>query len=211
MALTKTSIAKDELLQLPLAAYEGTIHVVRDDREVPAAIDSIRQESLLGFDTETKPVFVRGESHPPALLQLAGERAVHIFQLQRIRNLEPLLDVLASRQIRKAGVALADDIKKLRAFAPFEPAGFMELATMAKALGIQQTGLRAMAGLLMGIRISKREQRSNWSRDELTRGQVNYAATDAWISRMLFQELEKRVAALPPPEPAEPAPASEPS
>lgn len=189
-ALDKTSIGKEELLQLPLSSFPGPIHLVDRDDAVPEAAAALARESLLGFDTETKPVFVRGDSHPPALVQLAGEQAVYIFQLKKLRRLDGLLDVLANRDIRKVGVALADDLKKLREFAPFDPAGFVEIGSLAQSLGIKQTGLRALAGLLLGIRISKREQRSNWARDELTRGQIAYAATDAWISRDLYRKLE---------------------
>lgn len=186
----KTSIAKEEILQLPLQAYAGPIHLIDTDAAVGPAVAALEQESLLGFDTETKPVFVRGQSHPPALVQLAGESAVYIFQLKPLRQIEPLLRLLSTPDIRKVGVALADDLKKLREYSPFEPAGFVEIGTLAQGLGMQQTGLRPLAGLLLGIRISKREQRSNWAREKLTPSQITYAATDAAISRELFRRLE---------------------
>ncbi len=188
--LLKTAIAKEEILQLPLQAYAGPIHLIDRQADVEAAAVVLERESLLGFDTETKPVFVRGQSHPTALVQLAGESAVYIFQLNRLKDITPLLRVLSSPDIRKVGVALADDLKKLREYAPFEPAGFVEIGTLANSLGIQQTGLRPLAGLLLGIRISKREQRSNWAREKLTPSQITYAATDAAISRELFRRLE---------------------
>lgn len=188
--LPKTAIAREELLQLPLQAYDGPVHLIDRDSAVDAAVDALERESLLGFDTETKPVFVRGQSFPTALVQLAGENAVYIFQLKPLRNIEGLLRVLAAPGIRKVGVALADDLKKLRELSPFEPDGFVEIGTLARNLGIQQTGLRALAGLLLGIRISKKEQRSNWARETLTASQITYAATDAAISRELFRRLE---------------------
>ena len=188
--LTRTAIGREELLQLPLQAYAGPVHLIdRDDAVIPA-IQQLERESLLGFDTETKPVFVRGQSYPPALVQLAGESAVYIFQLKPLQDIQPLLRLLAKPDIRKVGVALADDLKKLREYSPFEPAGFIEIGTLAQSLGIQQTGLRPLAGLLLGIRISKKEQRSNWARERLTPSQISYAATDAAISRELFRRLE---------------------
>ena len=189
-ALTKTSIGREELLQLPLQAYSGPVHLVDRDDAVLPAVKQLEGESLLGFDTETKPVFVRGQSYPPALVQLAGESSVFIFQLKPLRDIQPLLRLLSTPGIRKVGVALADDLKKLREYSPFEPAGFVEIGTLAQSLGIQQTGLRPLAGLLLGIRISKKEQRSNWAREKLTPSQISYAATDAAISRELFRRLE---------------------
>ncbi len=185
------SITKDALRLLPLRSFEGRVHLVDDARHLHGAIKALKDESLLGFDTETKPVFVKGVSHPPALVQLAGERDAFVFQLNKLNGLDGLNEVLGNAHIRKVGVALRDDLKKLCAHAPLEPAGFIEIADLCKDLGIKQTGLRPLAGLLLGFRISKREQRSNWARPTLTNSQLTYAATDAWISREIYLRLQK--------------------
>jgi ribonuclease D len=74
-------------------------------------------------------------------------------------------------------------LKKLTAF---EPAGFVELATHAKQAHIKNLGLRGLAALLLGFRVSKREQTSNWAKNELTESQLRYAATDAWLGREIY-------------------------
>ena len=183
------SISKEELAALPMQKFEGPIHFVERDEDVGAACEMLRGESLLGFDIETRPSFRVGESHPPALLQLAGSDAVFVFRLQKIRDAAPLLGLLSDIAITKAGVALGDDLKKLRAVYSFEPAGFLDLGILAREQGFKQTGLRALAGLLLGFRISKKEQRSNWAAPFLTRSQIAYAATDAWASREIYRKL----------------------
>jgi ribonuclease D len=188
-----SSITKDALNQLPIRAYQGPVEVLDSDESVAAALPKLEAETLLGFDTETKPVFRPGISHPPALVQLAGERGAWIFQLLKLRHLDGLLRILSNRRIAKAGVALADDLKKLREVHAFTPAGFQEIGDLARRLGYTQTGLRSLAGLVLGFRVSKREQRSNWARAELTASQIAYAATDAWVSRELYLALRQRL------------------
>lgn len=199
-----TTISRDALMALPLYTHTGPIHLIRDPDQVPAALEALWQESLLGFDIETKPSFTRGVVHPPALVQLAGARDCYVFQLNHLNRLEGLKDLFSAPHPRKVGTAIRDDLKKLREFDPFEPAGFIEIADLCRDTGIGQTGLRPLAGLLMGIRVSKREQRSNWGRDTLTPSQVAYAATDAWISREVYLRLLERPRVLPQ-QPALPA------
>lgn len=187
------SISRDALNALPIRSYQGPVHLVNNDEDLEKAVSQIRKEKLLGFDTETKPVFRRGVSHPPALLQLGGAEQAWIFQLRFLRKLSLLFAVLSEQRITKAGVALSDDLKKLKEVHSFSPAGFTELGDLAHKAGYTQTGLRTLAGLVLGFRISKREQRSNWARNQLTPSQITYAATDAWVSRELYLGLSNRL------------------
>lgn len=191
--VVSAAISRDELNALPIRSYQGPVVLVTNDEEMEHAVEALRKEELLGFDTETKPVFRAGISHPPSLLQLAGEDQAWIFQLRHLRRLNQLFSILADKTIAKAGVALADDLKKLREVQDFKPARFTELGDLAKKLGYRQTGLRTLAGLVLGFRISKREQRSNWARQQLTPSQIMYAATDAWVSRELHLALTHRL------------------
>jgi ribonuclease D len=183
------SISRDEIGTLPVRRFDGPIHLISRDENIQRACEELRRETLLGFDIETRPSFRVGETYPPALIQLAGARDAYIFQLHNLAAIQPVLDILAEPAITKAGVALADDLKKLRGTYTFEPAGFIEIATLAREQGFKQTGLRALCALLFGFRMSKREQRSNWAARVLTRGQIVYAATDAWASRELYLRL----------------------
>ncbi|MFH0909586.1 MAG: 3'-5' exonuclease [bacterium] len=155
-----------------------------------AAAEALRSETVLGFDTESRPAFVSGVVHPTALVQLAGSKAVYIFHLNKLDHLESILTLFSDPGVTKAGIALADDLKKLRStYKDFEPAGFVEIGHLSRTAGIKQTGLRSLAGMLLGFRISKREQRSNWGAETLTPSQLRYAATDAWASREIYLKL----------------------
>lgn len=190
-----SSISRDALNALPIQSFKGRVNLIDTDEDLVRALVDIQRETLLGFDTETKPVFKAGVSHPPALVQLAGEEQAWIFQLRKLTKLNELFAVLSNPAIVKAGVALADDLKKLKELHQFKPAAFAEVGDLAKKLGYTQTGLRTLAGLVLGFRVSKREQRSNWARSQLTPAQITYAATDAWVSRALYLALTKQLAA----------------
>lgn len=188
------AISREALNELPIRSFQGSVAVIDNDEDMARAILDISRETLLGFDTETKPVFRAGVSHPPALVQLAGEQQAWIFQLRNLKALNELFAILSNPRITKAGVALADDLKKLKEVHDFKPAAFAEVGDLARKLGYTQTGLRTLAGLVLGFRVSKREQRSNWARQQLTQSQITYAATDAWVSRELYLALSQRLA-----------------
>jgi len=191
-SIEKLHITKAEINQLPMKQYEGPIHLIRTPDEANRAAEKLKTGPLLGFDTETRPAFRVGESYLPALLQLASEKEVFLFQIQQTGLTQELRDILSSPDIIKTGVSIRDDVSELRKIANFEPAGFVELATCAKKAKIKNLGLRGMAALLLGFRISKREQVSNWARAELSDSQITYAATDAWLGREIYLHMDKR-------------------
>lgn len=203
-------ISKEEVNQLPLIRFEGPIHLIRHDREVPGAVERLATAPVLGFDTETRPVFRPGQkSGGPALLQLATLEEAWLFQLRKIKHLEPLFALLANPAILKTGVAPRDDIKGLQSLSDFEPANFIDLSKIAGGLGIITTGLRNLTAMFLGGRLSKRAQVSNWAVENLSNAQKVYAATDAWISLRLHLELNEvaaKVEAETPTNPAENAP-----
>ncbi|MCM8761549.1 MAG: 3'-5' exonuclease domain-containing protein 2, partial [Candidatus Omnitrophica bacterium] len=133
-----------------------------------------------------RPAFKAGQSYPPALVQLAGSSGVYIFQLRNIGSHEPLAAILADKKTVKAGVAVNDDINKLKTVFSFNPAGFIELAALSAGLGIKNAGLRGLAALLFGFKISKSARVSRWDLPHLSREQIIYAATDAWICREIY-------------------------
>jgi len=186
-----TTISKEVINKLPLGRYEGPIELVHTPGQMHVAVAELKKETILGFDTETRPSFKRGKSYPPALLQLGGAEKVYLFQLLKLEDITPVLDVLSDPDIIKVGVAIRDDVRKLREAKDFLPGGFVELADITQKADIINTGLRSLAGLFLGIRISKGAQVSNWSRETLTDAQTVYAATDAWISREIYLKLQE--------------------
>lgn len=185
-------ISKAEINQLPLARYDGPIHLIRNPQEVPEAIEQISRHDVLGFDTETRPVFKKGQTFPTALIQLAGPDCVWLFQLNQLEGLQGLVELLTNPHILKVGVALRDDFLKLKELEPFQEEGVVDIASMTLKLDIVNTGLRSLCALFLGFRISKAAQVSNWGRRHLSDSQILYAATDAWASRQLFLELRAR-------------------
>jgi thymidylate synthase (FAD) len=186
------TLTREQINLLPLKRYEGPVHLVRDAAGLAEAVQALRQETTLGFDTETQPSFQKGEVHPVSLVQLAGSKAVYIFQLRTLPDLSALMDLLANREIRKAGVAHLRDVQDLQKLHPFEPAGFVDLAELSTRSGIGHNGLRGLAAAVLGFRFSKGAQRSNWGRDTLTEEQIRYAAMDAWVGREIYRTLSKK-------------------
>ena len=188
LPVEKRKISKAEINDLPLIAWEGEIQILESVEDMEAAAATLANESHLGFDTETRPSFKKGDYYPPALIQLATEHCVYLFRISETETFDPLLPILESPDILKTGVAIKDDVKELRAMEDFTPNGFVEIADITVKLGYENRGLRALAGLLLQGRISKAAQVTNWARPKLDNKQVRYAATDAWISREIYRQ-----------------------
>lgn len=183
------AITKAEINEKPLLEYTGPYTLIRNDEALQEVLPAVMNERILGFDTETRPAFRKGESYLPSLLQLGGEAQVWMFQLQKIEDLAPLFAVLADQNIVKAGVAIARDVQELQDLHAFTPGGFIDVGKMAEKRMFRNTGLRPLAALLLEGRISKGAQVSNWATDHLSQKQEIYAATDAWVSRRLYMAL----------------------
>ncbi|MEM6885826.1 MAG: 3'-5' exonuclease [Verrucomicrobiota bacterium] len=187
-----TTISKEELRELPLFSFTGRIHLPTTRQELEDVATELRRHKVIGFDTETRPSFKKGQSYLPSLVQLGTETDAYLFQLKKIETLAPLIEILESPATIKTGVALDRDVKELQEYTPFDAKGFFELTNVARDAGMEKTGLRNLCGMLLGHRISKRAQTSNWARVELTPEQITYAATDAWVSLKLFQRLKEQ-------------------
>ena len=116
-------VSPEEVNDLPLTYYEGKIVLINDERKVPAAVDEIRKFSVVGFDTETKPTFVKGQFHHISLIQLAIPGKVFLFRINNCGFTKPLQDLMADKNILKLGVGLRDDVIGLQKISPFEEAG----------------------------------------------------------------------------------------
>ena len=188
-------LSKADINLLPLRRYEGPVEVIGDDERLRTVMPELHAEKVLGFDIEVRPTFKSGDHFPPALVQLAGRGKVYLVQLKKIKALHLLGELFADARVVKAGVAVQGDIAKLHEVMRFVPGGFVELGAMATKAGIKANGVRTIAAQLLGFRVSKGAQCSNWERAALAPAQVVYAATDAWVCREIFMELKKSVSA----------------
>jgi ribonuclease D len=184
------SISRDDLADLPIRRYEGTVSLVATAKELEQARADLRQERVVGFDTETRPSFKKGEHHLPCLVQAATARAVYLFQLSRLDVFPALVELLARGETVKAGVGLAHDMRQLKLVFPFTVNNVVDLGVVARRRGLGQTGVRNLAGILLGFRIPKGNRTSNWATPRLSPAQITYAATDAWACRELYLRFE---------------------
>ncbi len=180
------TISKNDLMLLPIRRYEGPIHLVTTAAELAVAHRVITAEAVVGFDTETRPTFRKGQSYPPSLVQIAATDGVFLFQLHRLDVAAELAEILGQPQILKVGIALDYDLSALRKVFAFQPRGTLDLGAVAQQHGLKQTGVRNLAGMFLGLRITKGARTTNWANPTLTPGQIQYAATDAWVCRELY-------------------------
>jgi ribonuclease D len=185
----RPAISPEEINRLPLARCDGPVHLIVSDAQAEAAVERLRHEMVLGFDTESRAAFRKGESYPPCLVQLAAHQTVFLFRLNLLDSWGGLLGILSAGGIVKAGISLATDLAGLQGLRPFRPAGFVDLADLAAKAGVRHYGLRGLAAAVLGLRVSKGAQRSNWSRASLSAGQIAYAAMDAWACREIYLRL----------------------
>jgi len=185
-------ISKEEVNELPLGQYEGPIHLIDKSHLVEDAVDYLENQSLLGFDTETKPSFRKGQFNQVSLLQLSTSSRAFLFRLQHIGFPPALQSLLEKENVIKVGAAVQDDLKAMGKLTnSFSPQSFFDLNEELKKIGFQNVGVRNLCGMVLKIRISKAEQVSNWEANVLTEKQCRYAATDAWACLEIFQVLKE--------------------
>ncbi len=185
----RENIDKKELVNYPLYGFSGDIVLVDNYSEIKKSARILRTADVLGFDTETKPSFRKGRGNKVALLQLSDKKTAYLFRLNSIGLPDEIAGILADRSIIKAGVAVHDDIKALKALNYFKEEGFVELQDYVKEFGIESSGLQKLSAIILGFRISKRQQVTNWETPELSGAQMVYAATDAWVCYEIYKKL----------------------
>ncbi len=187
----QSEISKEEVAELELIQFEGPITVIDSIGVFEQEIDQILENSILGFDTETRPSFKKGKIYPTALIQFSTQNRAWLLRVSRIGYPEKLLKLLSDEDTIKLGLGLNDDLRRMRSDFQFEPAGFLDLQHYVAAFKIEEKGLKKLSGIVLGRRISKSQQVSNWDADYLTEAQLRYAATDAWICLEIYNTLKK--------------------
>lgn len=187
----KISVAPEEIEKLPIGNFPGEIKVItRPGMELNRAIAYLKKQKMLGFDTETRPVFTPGQHHNHvALLQLSGPDKAFLFRIYKLGMRRRLCKILADENIIKIGAASHDDVRGLQYYASFKEASFVDLQKIVWEWGIKDKSVKKMAAIILGCKISKAQQLSNWEADTLSDSQKMYAATDAWICLEMYKKL----------------------
>ncbi len=186
------TITKEEIAQLETTAFTGHIVVVDNEADAQKATEYLSRYTILGFDTETRPSFKKGQSHKVALVQISTADTCVLFRIKQMGMVAPLKALIENENIQKIGLSLHDDFAMLRKMSNFEPKGFVELQHFVKQYNIQDMSLQKIYAILFGGKISKGQRLSNWEAETLTDAQKRYAATDAWACVQIYTALQNQ-------------------
>ena len=186
------SISPEEIGRLELASFPGEIHVIDSlGEDFGKAVSYLKHQKVIGFDTETRPTFSPDQrSNGTALLQLSGADKAYLFRIKLMGGIpRRLCAILANPSIVKVGAAIHDDVHGLQKFAGFQPSNFVDLQKIVWEYGIRDKSVKKMTAIILGFKISKAQQLSNWEAEKLSESQQRYAATDAWVCREMYLRL----------------------
>ena len=188
----RISISAEEIEQLSPAAFPGRIEVIDSiGLDFFRAVRYLRRQSVIGFDTESRPCFSPNQPHyGVSLLQLSGKERAFLFRIKMMGDIpKALRKILSDEKILKVGAAVNDDVRGLEKHHDFTPKSFVDLQKIVWEYGIKDKSVKKMAAIILGIRISKTQQLSNWEAEKLSEAQQSYAATDAWVCREMYLKL----------------------
>lgn len=183
------SIDKQDVNKMPVVTFPGHIHVINAVSQVKSAVNALKTANIVGFDTETRPCFKRGERHNVALLQLSTENDAFLFRLNKTGIPQPLKQFLEDENFIKVGLSTGDDFHQLARLSDVQPAGFVEIQQLVKRFSITDMSLQKIYAILFNMKISKGQQLTNWEAQQLTDAQQSYAAIDAWACLKIYQYL----------------------
>ena len=184
------SIPKDILSTLPLVRFSGRISIIDSPAMARQAIAFLACQSAVGFDTETRPNFRKGQNHNVSLIQISTAAHAFLFRINKTGIIPELRQFLENPDVAKIGLSLKDDFHNLHKLCQFNPQGFIELQNMVKDYSINDASLQKIYGILFGQRISKGQRLSNWEAPELSDAQQTYAAIDAWACLKIYSHLK---------------------
>lgn len=184
------SISKQQLSALPIEHYSGRIEVIDTDSAADQAVAQLREADLIGFDTETRPSFKKGQSHDVSLLQLATSECSYLFRLNIIGMPDSVRHLLEDPEKTKIGLSTHDDFRNLKkVYKNLAPQGFIELQNFVTRWNIIDKSLSKIYGILFGKRLSKSQRLSNWEAEELAEAQQHYASLDALACIRIYTHL----------------------
>jgi ribonuclease D len=188
-SIYQENITVEELAERELSWFKGEILIIEDLVTFHEVFPELHGVRMVGFDTETRPNFKKGRKNSVSLIQLSTDEKAYLFRINKIGIPDDLIKLLSDSKVTKVGVAVHDDIKYLASVKKFTPRGFVDLQTYVKDFGIQSSGLKKLTAIILGFRISKRQQVTDWEAEQLTEAQVIYAATDAWVCHEIYRKL----------------------
>lgn len=185
------SIEKEVLGSFPRARFTGEIVVVDQVDKAERVLSYLSSTiTMVGFDTETRPAFRKGQVNHTALMQISTDDTCYLFRLNKIGVIPALRDFLENPDITKIGLSLHDDFNVLgREVNNLTPLGFIDLQEMVKKYNISDLSLQKIFGILFGEYITKNQRLSNWEATDLAPSQQHYAALDAWACLKIYKFL----------------------
>jgi len=185
----KKFISKESISEHPINKFTGSIILVDKKEQVHDACLFLSKQQVLGIDTESKPTFQKGISSCVSLIQIATDKKAFLFRINKIGFHPKIIEILSNTLIVKVGIAIYDDIRELNMIKKFTANNIIDLNKKAEKLGFKSIGAVKLSILILGFRISKKARLSNWENDVLTKDQLTYAATDAWICCLIYKKL----------------------
>lgn len=183
------TITKEEISTLPVEEFAGRIIVIQTKAEADKAVEYLMKYDLVGFDTETRPSFKKGQYYKVSLIQISTDDTCFLFRLNYIGFPESLKQFMSSPEVTKIGLSLRDDFGALRKRSSVEPVNFIDLQSIVGSYGIDAASLQKIYAILFKKKISKGQRLSNWEADVLTEPQKKYAALDAWACLTIYKHL----------------------
>lgn len=176
------------------------VRLVKSAEDAEAALAALVTADALGFDTESKPTFRKGEvSTGPHLVQLATDDHAWLFQIGAVPDssdaaadtppVAVLRAVLGSDAIVKAGFGLGDDVRRLRAKLGIETRNVVDLSTALRRGERNAWGAKTAVARFFGQRLqkSRRVTTTNWATPRLSEQQIRYAADDAHVALRIYR------------------------
>ena len=184
----------DELLPPYDGIKMADVRMVKSERDAAEALAALSCMDVIGFDTESKPTFLKGEaSTGPHLIQLATDDAAYLFQIGAAPALEVLKAVLESKAILKVGFGLSDDVKRLRAKLGIDIVNVLDLSTALRKNEKNTLGAKTAVARFFGKKLqkSKKITTTNWAMTRLSEKQILYAADDAHVALKIYRHWRK--------------------
>lgn len=183
------TITNEAINEMPVGHFPGRILVVDSDEAMLEAERVLAGESVLGYDTETRPSFERGVKYGMSLVQICTADTALLFRVKLAPLSESIRAILSSPEVIKVGAAIREDIRGMHKVAEFKPAGFIDLQSVIKRWGIEELSVKKMGAIVLGMKVSKAQRLTNWEAVRLTEPQQDYAAMDAWVCREIYVRL----------------------